>query len=79
MVDSNPNVGSKVYIIPESDHNLHMDNPIAFANCIINDILGENLPVEASQTAEEDYQADFINQANEVAETNQDQEEEQKK
>lgn len=47
VVDANPNVGSKVYVLPNSDHNMHMDNPVAFTNCIINDIFGENLPLEA--------------------------------
>ena len=48
VVDANPNVGSKLYVIPDSDHNLQMDNPLAFANCIINDILGEDLVIEAA-------------------------------
>lgn len=32
-------------VIPDSDHNLHMDNPVAFANAIINFLLDENLPL----------------------------------
>ena len=38
-------------LVPKSDHNMHMDNPIAFANLIINDLLyasgeiKEKLPV----------------------------------
>ena len=35
----------KLHIIPESNHNLHFDNPQALANAIINDLLGENLPI----------------------------------
>jgi hypothetical protein len=35
----------KMHIIPESDHNMHYDNPQALANTIINDLLGENLPI----------------------------------
>ena len=36
--------GGKYYVIKDSDHNLQMDNPVAFANCIINDLLGLDLP-----------------------------------
>ncbi len=35
----------KMHIVPDSDHNMHQDNPIALANTIINDLLKENLPV----------------------------------
>jgi pimeloyl-ACP methyl ester carboxylesterase len=45
VIAANPNAASKYYLIPDSDHNLHMDQPLAFANCIINDLLGENLEV----------------------------------
>lgn len=31
------------YICPDAGHNLHMDNPEAFSNLIINDLLGLNL------------------------------------
>ena len=34
-----------IFIIPSSDHNIHMDNPLALANCIINSLTGKNLPV----------------------------------
>ena len=37
---------SKVHVIPTSDHNMHMDNPEALANTIINDIYNEALPVD---------------------------------
>ena len=30
---------AKHHIVPTSDHNMHMDNPLAFANIIINDLL----------------------------------------
>lgn len=33
---------SKVHVIPTSDHNMHMDNPEALANTIINDIYNED-------------------------------------
>ena len=34
------------HIIPTSDHNMHMDNSIAFVNAIINDLVeGANEPV----------------------------------
>ena len=36
---------SKFYEVPDSDHNMHMDNPDALASLMINDLLGENLPV----------------------------------
>ena len=52
-------------IVPQSDHNMHMDNPIAFANLMINDILfasgqiKEALPVlNVDQYAEMGYSID---------------------
>ena len=38
---------SQYHLVPDSDHNMHMDNPLAFANLIINDLLniGTPLPV----------------------------------
>jgi len=36
---------SKCYIVPTSDHNLHMDNPKALATCIINDVYGTDEPL----------------------------------
>jgi len=37
---------SQYHICPSADHNMHMDNPIAFANIIINDLVeGANEPV----------------------------------
>ena len=36
-----------MHIIPESDHNMHYDNPMALVNTIINDLLGDNLPILA--------------------------------
>ena len=38
---------AKHYILPSSDHNMHMDNPLGFANITINDLLNPqpNLPV----------------------------------
>jgi len=35
-----------VLIVPYSDHNMHMDNPDALANLIINDVYDLNLEVE---------------------------------
>ena len=49
-----------------------MDNPLAFANCIINDILGENLAVEKNVVVEDDFQSDFIRQASEAVDIDQD-------
>ena len=47
-------------VIPDSDHNLHMDNPVAFANAIVNFLLSENLPVEGQQiSAFENSAIDF--------------------
>jgi hypothetical protein len=34
-----------MHIVPDSDHNMHQDNPLALANIIINDLLKESLPV----------------------------------
>ena len=39
--------GTGYTVVPGSDHNLHMDNPVAFANAIINFLLDLDLPVEA--------------------------------
>ena len=57
------------HVIPTSDHNMHMDNSVAFVNSIINDLVeGANEPVltvEEYQTKMNivqdvnDYQADF--------------------
>lgn len=41
--------GSRVHVVPTSDHNMQMDNPKALANLIINDIYGDDLPVEDNQ------------------------------
>jgi len=30
---------SRFHLVPDSDHNMHMDNPQAFANIVINDLL----------------------------------------
>ena len=37
---------SRVHIIPTSDHNMHMDNPEALSNAIINDIYGLELSLQ---------------------------------
>ena len=36
----------KFHLVKDSDHNMHMDNPEAFANIIINDLLDQQLPVD---------------------------------
>ena len=58
-----------MHIIPTSDHNMHMDNSLAFVNAIINDLVEEaNEPIltvdeylETLNLAQDvnDYQADF--------------------
>ena len=59
---------SKYHVCPHADHNMHMDNPLAFANIIINDLIpGAALPVlspaEYAQLGysvdEVDYQSEF--------------------
>ena len=45
---------SKFIEIPDSDHNMHMDNPQALCNGIINELLGENLPIVGLDEQEED-------------------------
>jgi len=45
---------SKFIEIPDSDHNMHMDNPQALCNAIINELLGGSLPVLAADEYEED-------------------------
>ena len=39
---------SKVHIVPTSDHNMHMDNPKALANILINDIYNLGLEVASN-------------------------------
>ena len=39
-----------------------MDNPKAFANCIINDVFGENLEVDGPNEEETDYQNEFLDE-----------------
>jgi len=41
---------SFIHIIPTSDHNMHMDNPEALSNAIINDIYGEQLPLKPNES-----------------------------
>ena len=59
---------SQYHVCPSADHNMHMDNPIAFANIIINDLIpGADEPILGPQQYEAlgysidavDYQADF--------------------
>lgn len=38
ITDNNKFGNSKYYLVNDSDHNMHMDNPLGFANIIINDI-----------------------------------------
>lgn len=38
VVEVNPHESSRYHVIQNSDHNMHMDNPLGFANTIINDI-----------------------------------------
>ena len=42
---ANKHVDSQFFVVPDSDHNMHMDNPQALANTIINALLDLNLPV----------------------------------
>jgi len=42
-------MGSRVHIVPTSDHNMHMDNPQALANILINDVYDSDLPVEENE------------------------------
>ena len=36
---------NKLYMIPDSDHNMHMDNPQGLVNSIFNEVFGDDLPV----------------------------------
>merc|ERR1712093_746547 len=51
------------HLVPEADHNMHMDNPMAFANAIINDIMPElRLPVcTVAEYAEQGIHVDTQN------------------
>ena len=42
--------------MPESEHNMHQDNPLALAHIIINDFLGEDNIVQAPEVQQEDFQ-----------------------
>jgi len=47
--------------VSNSDHNMHMDNPVEFANIIINDIMDENLPIGIMPQEENeiDFESEF--------------------
>ena len=45
ICNTNKFESSKSYVVPTSDHNLHMDNPKALAQCIINDVFGLDEPL----------------------------------
>lgn len=47
-----------------------MDNPDAFANCIINDLLAQELPVdiEPQEESEIDFQEEFYSEVGELQE-----------
>mmetsp|Transcript_24695 Transcript_24695/g.38429 ORF Transcript_24695/g.38429 Transcript_24695/m.38429 type:complete len:139 (+) Transcript_24695:824-1240(+) len=65
---------SNFLIVPDADHNMHMDNPQALANTVINDLLGfegeEKLPVlplsEQEAGDHVDYQREFEQDQNEI-------------
>ena len=45
---------SQIHIVPGSDHNMHLDNPYALANTIINDLVeGANEPILPPRKYEE--------------------------
>lgn len=46
---------SQIHIVPTSDHNMHIDNPQAFANCLINDVYNKNLPIDPNDKLIEIY------------------------
>lgn len=46
VVEVSQHAESKYHLVTNSDHNMHMDNPLDFSNLIINDVIaGSNLPV----------------------------------
>ena len=59
VIDINPHRASKLHILPDSDHNMHMDNPEACANIIINDLLGEHMDITPRIGPQIDYQNEF--------------------
>ena len=44
-MEENGNPKNKYYVLPESGHYIHFDNPISLVNLIANDCLGTNLEV----------------------------------
>ena len=40
---------SQNVIVPDADHVLYKDNPLAYANAIINALTNENLPIPAKE------------------------------
>jgi len=42
---ANKHIDSSFHVVPDSDHNMHMDNPQALAHTIINVFLDKNLPI----------------------------------
>ena len=49
---------------------MHMDNPLAFANLIINDLLGLDLPVELPTVEEVDVQKEVMGTIADLADEN---------
>lgn len=60
IVECNASDQSRFHIVPHAGHNLHMDNPMGFSNCIINDIFGEDLPTHFEPQEFDDFQQEFL-------------------
>ena len=69
LVNNHPDkANSKYHVVPGAGHNMHMDNPLGFANTIINDLLGENLPVDSPSEESEDIAGDIMGDVGGLAE-----------
>ena len=55
VCEKNKFESSKFHEVPDSDHNMHMDNPSALAALMINDLLGLNLPVLTLKEQENNF------------------------
>ena len=56
VVDINPNPGCKVHICPETEHNMHQENPKALVNIMLKDLLGEDNTVEPPSVPQQNFE-----------------------
>lgn len=74
VVEANQSDESRYHIVAHSDHNMHMDNPVEFANIIINDIFVDaNMPLgNEPQELDADYISEFLENVDTMAQQQED-------